>query len=78
MMLSAFSHTCFRKLSDYKQKSHKELHTEDKTKPDQRSTLNQDFTPVQEPKSERYETTSLMPKPNLKPETELTEEKGQH
>ncbi|XP_039665858.1 mucin-2-like isoform X1 [Perca fluviatilis] len=44
-----------------------------KTKPDQRSTINQYFPPVQNPEPERSETTSLTPTPNQKPITELME-----
>ncbi|XP_035859293.1 mucin-2-like isoform X4 [Sander lucioperca] len=44
-----------------------------KTKPDQRSTINQYFPPVQKPEPERSETTSLPPTPNQKPITELME-----
>ncbi|XP_032379985.1 mucin-1 isoform X1 [Etheostoma spectabile] len=42
-----------------------------KTKPDQRSTINQHFPPVQKPQAEIIETTSLTPTPNQKPITEL-------
>ncbi|XP_039665859.1 mucin-2-like isoform X2 [Perca fluviatilis] len=44
-----------------------------KTKPDQRSTINQYFPPVQNPEPERSETTSLTPTPNQKPINELME-----
>ncbi|XP_034735774.1 mucin-5AC-like [Etheostoma cragini] len=42
-----------------------------KTKPDQRSTINQYFPPVQKPQAEISETTSLTPTPNHKPITGL-------
>ncbi|XP_028442331.1 mucin-2-like [Perca flavescens] len=44
-----------------------------KTKPDQMSTINQYFPPVQKPEPQRSETTSLTPTPNQKPITELME-----
>ncbi|XP_029290545.1 titin-like [Cottoperca gobio] len=57
--------------TDQTQKLHKKPKSEEKTKPDQRSAINQNVPPVQVP--ERRETTSPRTKPTQKPITELME-----
>lgn len=56
-----------------KQEPHTKMKSEDKPTPDQSSTMNQYFTPTQEPECEKFKTTNLTPNPFQRPETEFLE-----
>ncbi|KAM3609648.1 uncharacterized protein V6R79_018148 [Siganus canaliculatus] len=58
---------------EQKQKPHKKPKSEDKTKPDHGSAVNQYFMAVQEPEPEEGETISLTPKPSHRSVTESLE-----
>lgn len=58
---------------DQNQNPHIKTKSEEKPKPDHRSTAKQYFTPVQEPESKKSKTITPTPKPIQKPVTELLE-----
>ncbi|XP_036961759.1 mucin-2-like [Acanthopagrus latus] len=63
---------------DQEQKPHKKTKSEEKTNPDQRSTINQYVPSAQEPEPERTKTASFTPKPEQNPVREVFENPGEN
>ncbi|KAM8751041.1 uncharacterized protein AB9X84_012737 [Acanthopagrus schlegelii] len=63
---------------DQEQKPHKKTKSEEKTNPDQRSTINQYVPSAQEPEPERTKTASFTPKPDQNPVREVFENPGEN